>query len=76
MRIVVRLRWRVCPYAVAVGGRHEGGTQAVRTDRLCQRAFQSGLGCTLEQDLADRVRHQAGGLDSAAAVDLAEQRAG
>ena len=34
--------------SIAVGGRHEPGTQAVRADRFRQRALQSGLGSTLE----------------------------
>jgi hypothetical protein len=35
-------------HAIAIGGRHEPGTQAVRADRFRQRALQSGLGSTLE----------------------------
>ena len=45
--------------------------------RRSSRSRRAGRGDrgALEQDLADRVRNQTGGLDSATPVDLAEQRA-
>jgi hypothetical protein len=63
-------------YTIAIGGRHEAGTQAVWAHRLRQAAFESDLCGTLEQDLANRVRDQTYGLDRTAAVHLAEQWAG
>ena len=63
-------------HAVAIGSRDEAGTQAVRAERFCKRASQSGVGSTLQKDLAHCVRGQPGAFDQATTVDLAEQRAG
>ena len=48
----------------------------MRAERFCKRASQSGLGSTLQKDLAHCVRGQPGAFDQATTVDLAEQRAG
>src|SRR5208283_2662527 len=63
-------------HAVAEGGRHEASSQAMRADRLDQRALQPGPGGALEQDLSHLVRTQPCCLHDAATVDLAKEGAG
>jgi hypothetical protein len=63
-------------HTVAIGSCDEPGTQAVRAERFCKRASQSGFGGTLQKDLAHCVGAQPGAFDHATTVDLAEQRAG
>ena len=48
----------------------------MRADRFGQRAFQTGQGGGLEQDLAHPVGTKPGALNATAAIDLAEQRPG
>jgi hypothetical protein len=60
---------------IAIGGRDKPGAQAVRAERLSQRAFQSSFGGMFEKDLAHCVSGQPGAFDHATAVDLSEQRA-
>jgi hypothetical protein len=48
----------------------------VRAERFSQRAFQSSLGGTLEEDLAHCVSGQPGAFNHATTVDLPKQRAG
>ena len=62
-------------HTVAIGSCDEPGTQAVRAERFCKRASQSGLGSTLQKDLAHCVGAQSGAFDHASPVDLPEQRA-
>ena len=61
-------------HAVAVGSCDEPGTEAVRAERLCKRASQSGFGSTLQKDLAHCAGTQPGAFDHATTVDLSEQR--
>jgi hypothetical protein len=47
-------------HTIAVSSCDEPSTQAVRAERFCQRASQSGLGSTLQKDLAHCVSAQPG----------------
>ena len=57
---------------IAVSRRDEPGAQAMRAERFSQRALQSGLGGTLEKDLAHCVSGQPRAFDHATTVDLPE----
>ena len=55
---------------IAVSGRDEPGTQAVRAEGFSQRALQPSRGGTFEKDLAYRVSGQPDTFDDATTVDL------
>ena len=57
-------------HTIAVSGRDEPRAQAMRAERLRQRAFQSSLGSPFEKDLAHCVSGQPGTFDRTTTVHL------
>ena len=60
-------------HAVAIGSCDEPGTEAVRAERLCKRASQSGFGSMLQKDLAHCVGAQPGAFDHATTLTFGKR---